>query len=149
MHHSEQKCAHFCSEWCFVGYGADASWDMWICSLDITSFPVRARYGIYFQFKYGPMFYLCRCCVVSCKTGPCYDGTHKTYIICVMCCRNHRFEGQGLAINAYPLLLSWVQNGCPHAVRAALICFSTAWWVVFQNIHEIMVANIIWVVRFQ
>ena len=21
MHHSEQKCAHFCSEWCIVGYG--------------------------------------------------------------------------------------------------------------------------------
>ena len=24
MHHSEQKCAHFCSEWCIVGYGAAA-----------------------------------------------------------------------------------------------------------------------------
>ena len=22
MQHSEQKCAHFCSEWCIVGYGA-------------------------------------------------------------------------------------------------------------------------------
>ena len=21
MHHSEQKCAHFCSEWCIMGYG--------------------------------------------------------------------------------------------------------------------------------
>ena len=21
MHHSEQKCVHFCSEWCIVGYG--------------------------------------------------------------------------------------------------------------------------------
>ena len=24
MHHSEQKCAHFCSEWCIVRYGTDA-----------------------------------------------------------------------------------------------------------------------------
>ena len=26
MHHSEQKCAHFCSEWCIVGYETGASW---------------------------------------------------------------------------------------------------------------------------
>ena len=26
MHHSEQKCAHFCSEWCIVEYEADALW---------------------------------------------------------------------------------------------------------------------------
>ena len=24
MHHSEQKCAHFCSEWCIVGYETGA-----------------------------------------------------------------------------------------------------------------------------
>ena len=29
MHHSEQKCAHFCSEWCIVGYGTGALWDFW------------------------------------------------------------------------------------------------------------------------
>ena len=29
MHHSEQKCAHFCSEWCIVEYGAGALWDFW------------------------------------------------------------------------------------------------------------------------
>ena len=28
MHHSEQKCAHFCSEWCIVGYGTGAFWDI-------------------------------------------------------------------------------------------------------------------------
>ena len=26
MDHSEQKYAHFCSEWCIVGYGAGALW---------------------------------------------------------------------------------------------------------------------------
>ena len=32
MHHSEQKCAHFCSEWCIVGYGTGAFWDwsIWV-----------------------------------------------------------------------------------------------------------------------
>ena len=29
MHHSEQKCAHFSSEWCFVGYRAGAWRDLW------------------------------------------------------------------------------------------------------------------------
>ena len=28
MRHIEQKCAHFCSEWCIVGCGTDALWDM-------------------------------------------------------------------------------------------------------------------------
>ena len=27
MHHSEQKGAHFCSEWCIVGYGTGVLWD--------------------------------------------------------------------------------------------------------------------------
>ena len=29
IHQSEQKCVHFCSEWCIVGYGKDALWDWW------------------------------------------------------------------------------------------------------------------------
>ena len=28
MHHSEQKCTHFCSEWCIVGYGTGELWDL-------------------------------------------------------------------------------------------------------------------------
>ena len=35
MHHSEQKCSHFCSEWCIVGYGTGALWDLWIRSIGI------------------------------------------------------------------------------------------------------------------
>ena len=31
--HSEQKCAHFCSEWSIVGYGTGAFWDLWIWSI--------------------------------------------------------------------------------------------------------------------
>ena len=30
MPHSEQKCAHFCSECSIVSYGTGAFWDMWI-----------------------------------------------------------------------------------------------------------------------
>ena len=32
MHHSEQKCAHFCSEWCIVGYGTGA---LWYCKIGL------------------------------------------------------------------------------------------------------------------
>ena len=28
MHHSEQKCTHFCSKWCIVGYGIRALWNL-------------------------------------------------------------------------------------------------------------------------
>ena len=28
MHHSEQKCIHFHSEWCIVGYGTITLWDL-------------------------------------------------------------------------------------------------------------------------
>ena len=34
MLHSEQKCAHFCSEWSTVGYGRGAFWDLWIRSIE-------------------------------------------------------------------------------------------------------------------
>ena len=36
MLHSEQKCAHFCSEWRIMGYGTGAFWDLWLwmnCSI--------------------------------------------------------------------------------------------------------------------
>ena len=33
MHNSEQKCVHFCSEWCIVGYGTGALWDSWAWSI--------------------------------------------------------------------------------------------------------------------
>ena len=32
IHHSEQNCAHLCSEWCIGGYGTDALWHLWIRS---------------------------------------------------------------------------------------------------------------------
>ena len=36
MHHSEQKYAHFCSEWCVVGYGKSALLDLWIWFINGT-----------------------------------------------------------------------------------------------------------------
>ena len=33
IHHSEQKCAHFCSEWCIVGYETSALWGLWDWSI--------------------------------------------------------------------------------------------------------------------
>ena len=34
-HHSEQKCAHLCSEWCIVGCGTGALWDLWDQSMSL------------------------------------------------------------------------------------------------------------------
>ena len=36
MLHSEQKCAHFCSEWSIVGYGTGAFWNLWNWSIAIV-----------------------------------------------------------------------------------------------------------------
>ena len=33
--HSEQKCTHFCSVWCIVGYGTGALCDLWIGPIGI------------------------------------------------------------------------------------------------------------------
>ena len=38
MHNSEQKYAHFYSKWCIVGCGIGALWDLWGCSINLTSF---------------------------------------------------------------------------------------------------------------
>ena len=35
IHHSEQKCAHFCCEWCIVGYWTGALWDLYDWSIDV------------------------------------------------------------------------------------------------------------------
>ena len=35
VHHSEQKCAHFCSVWSIMGYGKGAFWDLWIRSITV------------------------------------------------------------------------------------------------------------------
>ena len=35
MHHPEQKCAHFCSEWYIVGWGTGALWDLWDWSISV------------------------------------------------------------------------------------------------------------------
>ena len=37
MHHSEQKCSHFCSECWIVGYGTGELWDLWLRSIDNKS----------------------------------------------------------------------------------------------------------------
>ena len=37
IHHSEQKCAHFCSEWCIVGYGTGALWELGDWSVALVS----------------------------------------------------------------------------------------------------------------
>ena len=49
MRHSEQKCAHFCSECCIVGYGTSAFWDLWIATSVLTRM-TRKRIPHYWTF---------------------------------------------------------------------------------------------------
>ena len=42
MLHSEQKCAHFCSEWSIVGYGKGACWDLKIRSIVCCLFHAKS-----------------------------------------------------------------------------------------------------------
>ena len=53
--HSEQKCAHFCSEWSIVGYGTGAFWDLWNGSIDSTNWYKgrKNKYWYFFVWKFG------------------------------------------------------------------------------------------------
>ena len=44
MHHSEQKYAHLCFEWCVMVYGIDASWDLWDWYITHTVHTVVVRH---------------------------------------------------------------------------------------------------------
>ena len=45
MLHSEQKCAHFCSEWSILGYGTGAFWDIWIRAIWVWCGDVSFEYA--------------------------------------------------------------------------------------------------------
>ena len=59
MQHSEQKCAHFCSECCIVGYRTGALWDLWDWSVvqdDTTSKHIKTQYRAHISWIYGSLF---------------------------------------------------------------------------------------------
>ena len=80
MSHSEQKCAHFCSEWSIVAYGTGALWDLWNWSIVIrVKLRTKKRRSICCPYKW-PMGILCQfldaqytCEYLSLKTERCHD----------------------------------------------------------------------------
>ena len=62
MHHSEQKCAHFCSEWCIVGYGTGVLRDL--CNRSIVMCVLDCRTNIQSQ---GQGVLYCCTCVAGCR----------------------------------------------------------------------------------
>ena len=66
--HSEQKCAHFYSEWSIVGYGTGAFWDLWNWSILIKLSILRSRLLIFFN----------NLCI--------YDSQITTVLITLQCC---------------------------------------------------------------
>ena len=67
LFHSEQKCAHFCSEWSIVGYGTGAFWDLWIRS--IAPVPVKQPW----------MIWIIMDTLVTDNIRPVYQSTTKQY----------------------------------------------------------------------
>ena len=67
MFHSEQKLAHFCSEWSIVGYGTGAFWDLWIRS--IAPVPVKQPW----------MIWIIMDTLVTDNIRPVYQSTPKQY----------------------------------------------------------------------
>ena len=55
MLHSEQKCAHFCSEQGIMGYGTGAFWDLWMWFIAMEMPSVRLGQGAL--------------CLVNCELG--------------------------------------------------------------------------------
>ena len=56
MHHSSQKCAHFSCEWCIVGHGMGALWDLWdwtmLFNILRPSHTVETLYSTIYYSKY-------------------------------------------------------------------------------------------------
>ena len=52
MHHSEQNCAHFSSEWCIVRHGAATLWDLWNCKRHKTWSSIDYGFFLFFPNRY-------------------------------------------------------------------------------------------------
>ena len=74
MQYAEKKCAHVCSEWCIVGYGTDALWDLWDWAIDCLIAVVRwAR--TQFVTPADTLFFLIR------HTKPIEDDQHQIGVL--------------------------------------------------------------------
>ena len=56
--YSEQKCAHFCSEWSIVGYVTGALWDLWNSCFASRWRHNRKRYPHHWPFVRGMVVFL-------------------------------------------------------------------------------------------
>ena len=112
MHLSEQKWAHFCSEWYIVGFGA--WWDLWVVNFlqnthnrhPIACLSVRARYGVclvaYYKSVLLPVFFIVLVLGRSCHFGPCYNGPD--------CITDSGLQGWGFAGRGVRVFNSWCSN---------------------------------------
>ena len=69
MHHSRQKCAQLCSEWCTAGYGTGAFWNLWNHSLFnnlvssqtvLVQSPSEFDLASYMTMNFKLVIFLCR-----------------------------------------------------------------------------------------
>ena len=94
MHHSEQKCAHFCSEWCIVGRRTSGRWYLWDCFF-------RPHVGLYYPCKVTPWIhprvpYLHFSCFFMTKCGATFSAAPIPH--CIFACVLNCFSPKGLPL---------------------------------------------------
>ena len=104
MYHSVQKCVHFCSECCIVGYGTRALWDLWIRSIKLVSASLSSQSN-YSKMKY--FFYEGEC--NNYQQIP-SQRTSNTDLRCFLCC----WPEQTLGIQSS---CQWVEKPCMMVMR--------------------------------
>ena len=77
MLHSEQKCAHFCSEWSIVVYGIGAFWDLW--NWPIVTGVMSEQYQINLLLHMASMPHQ----FVGWWYGKSVDGIHAGHKVCL------------------------------------------------------------------
>ena len=79
MHYSEHKCAHFCSEWCIVGYGTGALWDMWDWSIGMI------EHRSYFETTKDSLYHTHRACLFWVYGGKIDHSVTELYYCLIYC----------------------------------------------------------------
>ena len=100
MYHSKQKCSHFCSEWCIVGYiGQMHCWVLWDWSISSASQELCTRFAVCYILWYDD--------VIKWKHFPRYwpfvRGIHRWPV-------NSWHKGQWRRALMFSLICAWI-NG--------------------------------------
>ena len=127
MLHSEQKCAHFCSEWGIVGYGTSAFWDLWNWSIVLKVLRSSSKKPLLPIFPPTIEFLVASqlvqlCTIITGKSRPvliqrhCWDNCHIQGVGCEVIFPDSKVHGANMG----PTWVLSAPDG-PHVVPVNLI----------------------------